>query len=114
MKSTILSIAFSALAVVSVPAFADSPVQDEIPADPFNVSIKLVDYDGADAESDRLVYTALNTVTGEEILADRDTEVLTLAEGTYVIKGESNFCFTEEKTFEVTEDTVLSLIVGCE
>lgn len=114
MKSTILGIAFSALAVVSIPAFADSPVQAEVPSDSFQVSIKLVDYDGEEAQSDRLVYTALNTVTGEEFLADRDSEVLTLAEGTYVIKGESNFCFTEEKTFEVTEDTVLSLVVGCE
>jgi hypothetical protein len=60
--------------------------------------------------------TARNQATGETFAADeRSGNVLTLPVGTYTFSGRSQWCYLQEATLAITEETTsIALYAGCE
>ena len=109
MTRPIHYLASLALMTLSSNARAMSFTPANQPSVTYDVSISLTKDIG-----DRLFYTATDVVTGRVFSSEQDSNVLVLPVGTYVIKGESNFCFTEQKTAYIDANSQLELLVGCE
>lgn len=71
-------------------------------------------YNPSQIINDNIRVIAHNNATGEDFEPDRGGSSLTLPVGNYTFSGRSQWCYLQAKTVDITGDTDLILLAGCE
>lgn len=71
-------------------------------------------YNPSEIIDDGIRVIAHNNATGQDFEPDRGGNSLTLPVGNYTFSGRSQWCYLQAKTVDITGDTDLELLAGCE
>lgn len=71
-------------------------------------------YDPSQTVNDNIRVIAHNNGTGQDFEPDRGGNSLVLPVGNYTFSGRSQWCYLQAKTVDITGDTELTLLAGCE
>jgi hypothetical protein len=58
--------------------------------------------------------TAHNNATGVDFTTDRGSNVFELPAGNYTFSGRGQWCYLQPKTLDITTDSDIVLLAGCE